>query len=94
MSCAVRAGLLLTSTDNVDSGSTLSTGLYIVRANLNRDTTDVADERYFVIYWPEDTTWDDSAASSVCRNRVTFMRSVLPTHPFHSTSDAPDQVSY
>jgi hypothetical protein len=37
-----------------------------------------------MIYWPEDATWDDSAASSVCRNRVTFMRSVvLSTHPFH-----------
>jgi hypothetical protein len=53
-----------------------------MRADLNRDATDVADERYYVIYWPEDTTWDDSAASSVCRNRVTFMRSVVSTHPF------------
>ena len=60
------------------TGSTLSTGLYIVRAN----TTDLADERYYVIYWPEDTTWDDSAASSVCRNRVTFMRSVICTYHF------------
>ena len=41
----------------------------------------IADERYYVIYWPEDTTWDDSAASSACRNRVTFMRSVGSTHP-------------
>ncbi|KAI0280129.1 hypothetical protein BGY98DRAFT_965783 [Russula aff. rugulosa BPL654] len=68
------AGLLLASTDNIDSGSNLTTGLYIVRADLNRDATGVAGERYYVIYWPEDATWDDSAASSVCRNRVTFMR--------------------
>jgi len=70
------AGLLLAPTDSVDSGSTLITGLYIVRADLNRDSMSIADERYYVIYWPEDTTWDDSAASSVCRNRVTFMRSL------------------
>ena len=28
----------------------------------------------FVIYWPEDTTWDDSAIGSVRKNRVTFIR--------------------
>ncbi|KAJ7931787.1 hypothetical protein B0H13DRAFT_2227876 [Mycena leptocephala] len=28
----------------------------------------------FVIYWPEPSTWNDDAVSSVCRNRVTFMR--------------------
>ena len=28
----------------------------------------------YVIYWPEETTWDDDAASSVRRNRITFMR--------------------
>ncbi len=27
-----------------------------------------------VIYWPEDTTWDDNCVSSVSKNRVTFMR--------------------
>lgn len=32
--------------------------------------------RVFLIYWPEDTTWDDNAVSSVCKNRVTFMRYV------------------
>ncbi|THG96228.1 hypothetical protein EW026_g5569, partial [Hermanssonia centrifuga] len=28
----------------------------------------------YAIYWPEDSTWDDDAVSSVQRNRVTFMR--------------------
>ncbi|KAG9014447.1 hypothetical protein FRB93_013572 [Tulasnella sp. JGI-2019a] len=28
----------------------------------------------YVIYWPEDTTWDDAAGGGVKRNRVTFMR--------------------
>ncbi|KAG8991998.1 hypothetical protein FRB94_012099 [Tulasnella sp. JGI-2019a] len=27
-----------------------------------------------VIYWPEDTTWDDAAGGGAKRNRVTFMR--------------------
>lgn len=78
------------STDNDDSGSALSTGLYIVRAN----KTDLADKRYYVIYWPEDTTWDDSAASSVCRNRVTFMRSVVYMCSFLSTFYTAEQVPY
>ncbi|KAI9444051.1 hypothetical protein H4582DRAFT_1918933 [Lactarius indigo] len=42
-----------------NSRATLSSGLYI---------------RHYVIYWPEDSTWNDSANSSVRRNRVTFMR--------------------
>ncbi|KIM92371.1 hypothetical protein PILCRDRAFT_417 [Piloderma croceum F 1598] len=36
-----------------------------------------ADEQLYVLYWPQDTTWDDSALSSVRRNRVTFMRYLL-----------------
>ena len=32
------------------------------------------DPRVFVVYWPEETTWNDDAVSSVKRNRVTFMR--------------------
>ena len=48
----------------------LSSGLYIVTATEAHPT----DERHYVIYWPEDSTWDDSAPPSVCRNRVTFMR--------------------
>jgi hypothetical protein len=78
------------STEIGDSGPTLSTGLYIVRAN----TTDLANERHYVIYWPEDTTWDDSAASSVCRNRVAFMRSVVFTYHFLFAFHDAEQVPY
>lgn len=28
----------------------------------------------YVVYWPEETTWNDSASGSVKKNRVTFMR--------------------
>jgi hypothetical protein len=62
---------LLNPTDIDGPQSGLSSGLYIVRANT---TKDLPDERHYVIYWPEDSTWDDSAPSSVRRNRITFMR--------------------
>jgi hypothetical protein len=65
-----RATSLLIPSDVGNSQATLSSGLYIVKANV----TDLADERHYVIYWPEDLTWSDSATSSVRRNRVTFMR--------------------
>ncbi|KAF8267054.1 hypothetical protein EI94DRAFT_1830340 [Lactarius quietus] len=52
------------------NGPQLSSGLYIVTAT----EANPADERHYVIYWPEVSTWNDSAASSVRRNRVIFMR--------------------
>ena len=55
------------------NGPHLSSGLYIVTATGETDSKPI-DERHYVIYWPEDSTWHDSAPSSVCRNRVTFMR--------------------
>ena len=52
----------------------LRSGLYIVRSFVS-----ASEEQAYVVYWPEDTTWDDRAASPVQRNRVTFMRySQLP----------------
>lgn len=51
---------------------TLRSGLYIVRS----PHQGMLEEQLYVIYWPEDTTWNDEAVSSVRRNRVTFMRFV------------------
>jgi hypothetical protein len=68
------ARFLLSPTNIGGSQLGLSSGLYIVRANATTAPADPSDERHYVIYWPEDTTWNDSAASSVRRNRVTFMR--------------------
>ena len=51
----------------------LRSGIYIVRSFLS-----ITQEQAYVVYWPEDTTWDDHAASSVQRNRVTFMRYSQP----------------
>ena len=47
----------------------LRSGLYVVRSFITS-----VEEQAFILYWPEDTTWDDQAASTVQRNRVTFMR--------------------
>ena len=47
----------------------LRSGLYIIRT-----FTSTAEEQTYVLYWPEDATWDDNAVSTVQRNRVTFMR--------------------
>ncbi|KAG8915387.1 hypothetical protein FRC00_004955 [Tulasnella sp. 408] len=35
----------------------------------------------YVIYWPEDETWDDDARTSVKKNRVTFMRFLTKLAP-------------
>ena len=67
------ARLLLAPTEIGDSRPALSSGLYVLAAG----QVDPTEERHYVIYWPEDSTWNDSAASSVCRNRVTFMRWVV-----------------
>ncbi|KAH9016242.1 hypothetical protein EDB85DRAFT_1898280 [Lactarius pseudohatsudake] len=58
--------------DEIPSGSQrkLTSGLYIVIAT----DADPTNERHYIIYWPEDSTWNDSAPPPVCRNRVTFMR--------------------
>jgi hypothetical protein len=47
----------------------LRSGLYIIRTS-----TVATEEQTYVVFWPEDTSWDDNAVSKVQRNRVTFMR--------------------
>ena len=49
----------------------LRSGLYIIHT-----FTSTAAEQTIVLYWPEDTTWDDDAVSTVQRKRVMFMRYV------------------
>ncbi|KAG8690825.1 hypothetical protein FRC11_008866 [Ceratobasidium sp. 423] len=62
--------LLLSS---INSPSDLRSGLYLVLP-LDRGTKEPNTERAYILYWPEDSTWDDKAISSVRRNRITFMR--------------------
>ncbi|KAJ6620549.1 hypothetical protein B0H10DRAFT_1945867 [Mycena sp. CBHHK59/15] len=60
----------LNSSRDDSEGPSLRSGLYLLRTfSLEPDT-----EQIFIIYWPEDTTWDDNATSSISRNRATFMR--------------------
>ncbi|KAL5492779.1 hypothetical protein ACEPAI_4226 [Sanghuangporus weigelae] len=63
--------LLLPQTEDSSSVSPyLRAGLYalIVPGNATRE------RQVLVIFWPEETTWDDNAISTVRRNRITFMR--------------------
>ncbi|KAI6027007.1 hypothetical protein EDC04DRAFT_2899497 [Pisolithus marmoratus] len=48
----------------------LRSGLYLLRPTEPYRQI----EQIFVVYWPQENTWDDSAPSPVHRNRVTFMR--------------------
>ena len=60
----------------------IRSGLYIIRTS-----TSVTEEQIYVVYWPEDTTWDDYAVSMVQRNRVMFMRyRFIPCYmfPYHN----------
>ncbi|KAG2347680.1 hypothetical protein BDR05DRAFT_927599 [Suillus weaverae] len=66
----IAAQLVMNHSETNVSKPSLRSGLYIVRTNCEA----TSDEQVFVVYWPEDATWDDSAPSSVKRNRVTFMR--------------------
>ena len=47
-----------------------------------RTFTCTEEEQMYVLYWPEDATWDDNAVSAVQCNRVVFMRYILISSPF------------
>ncbi|KIJ64834.1 hypothetical protein HYDPIDRAFT_111462 [Hydnomerulius pinastri MD-312] len=66
----IAAQLLLDTDTSGPAKSTLRSGLYIIRTTEQSGNT----KQVFLLYWPEAGTWDDSAASSVRRNRITFMR--------------------
>jgi len=49
----------------------LRPGLYLLRlSNLQPNLV-------YIIFWPEEMTWDDNASRVVSRNRTTFMRYVV-----------------
>ncbi|KAG2340542.1 hypothetical protein BDR05DRAFT_937722 [Suillus weaverae] len=66
----IAAQLVADHSESSVSTPSLRSGLYVVRTNCEA----TSDEQLFVVYWPEDGTWDDAAPSSMQRNRVTFMR--------------------
>ena len=70
--CIDSAALLLVDPEtHARTQPTLRSGLYIIATPEQAGTRQI-----FVLYWPEQTTWDDYATSSVRRNRITFMRFV------------------
>lgn len=67
-----RAGNLLAPQNGFSARGSepiIRSGLYVVRS-----LASTAEEQAYVIYWPEDTTWNDQAVSTVQRNRLMFMR--------------------
>ncbi|KAG1768958.1 hypothetical protein EDD22DRAFT_843764 [Suillus occidentalis] len=78
----VAAQLVADHSDSKFSTPSLRSGLYVVRTNCEA----TSDEQLFVVYWPEDGTWDDAAPSSMKRNRITFMRLPALISPEHSRS--------
>ncbi|KAG8723550.1 hypothetical protein FRC09_002858 [Ceratobasidium sp. 395] len=69
------ATLLLGRADTTAmSPSILRSGLYLILQPEDNPQKNPSKQAY-IVYWPEESTWDDQAASSsVRRNRVTFMR--------------------
>ncbi|KAI6143619.1 hypothetical protein BKA82DRAFT_2417840 [Pisolithus tinctorius] len=63
------AALLLSEPSTTEAHPTLRSGLYILRSSTAKPNE---CEQIYVIYWPEQNTWDDSV--QVRRNRVAFMR--------------------
>jgi hypothetical protein len=64
--------LLLASQDESPDVSQpiLRPGLYVLPIT----QPGISERWIYVIFWPEETTWDDAAISTVKRNRVTFIR--------------------
>ncbi|KAI6035781.1 hypothetical protein EDC04DRAFT_2571420 [Pisolithus marmoratus] len=67
---ALAAQLLVDPSTSGPTNPTLRSGLYLLRPTEPYGKT----EQIFVVYWPQENTWDDSAPSQIRRNRVTFMR--------------------
>ncbi|KIJ12353.1 hypothetical protein PAXINDRAFT_14830 [Paxillus involutus ATCC 200175] len=67
---AMATMLIDPTADSSTAKSTLRSGLYIIRVSQTSDGI----ENIFVIYWPEESTWNDDASPPFRRNRVTFMR--------------------
>lgn len=87
----VRASLLLMphKPGYMHDVPSLASGLYIFEV-----PSEVEEgKRFYVVYWPEDTTWDDNATSSVAKNRVTFIRQARSRH-YSQTDLCQYQISH
>lgn len=52
----------------------LRTGLYLFTKPIDGPFFARAPPTFYLIFWPEDTTWDDDATEITARNRIAFMR--------------------
>ncbi|CUA74083.1 GTPase activating protein BUD2 [Rhizoctonia solani] len=66
---------LLSQPNSLDESFALGSGLYLVLdpRHQNQGTSKAA----YIVYWPEDTTWDDQAVPVIRRNRPDFYCSYL-----------------
>ncbi|KZS89200.1 hypothetical protein SISNIDRAFT_458932 [Sistotremastrum niveocremeum HHB9708] len=63
--------------ENTLSLPVLHSGLYLFpspKPSAGVETDAGEGTQYFLVYWPEEHTWFDSAPSHVAKNRITFMR--------------------
>lgn len=61
--------MLRESQDDMPPSRALRAGLYLVR--------DLRKDLVYVVFWPQDATWNDNATETIVRNRYTFIRSVI-----------------
>lgn len=59
----------------------LRSGIYLLTVPAESVHQIPSGPTLYVIYWPEDETWDDDARTSVQKNRVTFMRFLTKLAP-------------
>lgn len=52
----------------------LRSGIYLLILPSDLESDQTLSANIYVVYWPEDETWDDDAHPSIQKNRVTFMR--------------------
>lgn len=72
MLCFSAAQMLTVRTsDNALTLPVLNSGLYLFPSPTAQ--TDNAPQ-YYLVYWPEETTWLDKAPSHIVKNRITFIR--------------------
>ncbi|KAF8341371.1 uncharacterized protein EI90DRAFT_1729010 [Cantharellus anzutake] len=65
--------------NGVPPGPYLRTGIYLILDGLTQQREHSMDldaglvQPAFLLYWPEENTWDDDAVGDITRNRTTFM---------------------
>jgi hypothetical protein len=72
-----KQNLLMNGNDTTQDDSTLAPIIESDREGVAVNPAIMNARRISLIFWPEDTTWNDDAKAPVRRNRTTFMRLVI-----------------